>query len=115
MEPGRTGPEGVGVGEPEWSQAGQDPEGEEGKSRVSPREQGAAADFECTPEGARGAGQGSSSSIRERPTQQQRQQQLQSKPASDERVGKGVRRVSSSFASLKQALVCILGRGISVK
>lgn len=50
--PGRTGPEGMGG--PEWFQAGM--------SRGGPREQEAAVN-ECTPEGARGAGQSSSSRV----------------------------------------------------
>ena len=85
------------IAEPAWSEAmghGEDQSGSRqdrtrghaGESRGGPREQAAAAAtvHECTPDGARGAGQGSSqwSSLKQF-------QQFQSQPASDERVGKG--------------------------
>lgn len=52
MEPGRTGPEGVGG--PEWCQAGKDQRAWREEQR-GPNRAGAAGG-ECTPEGARGAG-----------------------------------------------------------
>lgn len=56
VEPGRTGPEGMGG--PVWSQAVQDPEGRGGEEQRGPREQKASgAVGQCTPEGARNAGQ----------------------------------------------------------
>ena len=65
VEPGRTGP--WGKGGPEWSQAGQDHGAREDhkawrEEQMGPREQeaAAAAVVECTPEGARGTGQSSS-------------------------------------------------------
>lgn len=78
MERGRTGPEGEGG--PEWFRADRT-RGHGGKSRGGPREQEAAAAVgECTPEGARGAGQGSSTEW----SSQKQLQQFQCKPASDE-------------------------------
>ena len=76
MEPGRTGPE-----------------GEEGKAG-GPRKQkaAAAAVVQCTPEGARGAGQGSRVVTAEAVPEQASQPVMS---------GEG-RTVSSSFTSLKQ-------------
>lgn len=86
VEPDRTGPE--------WSQAVQDQRAWREESEGAPKDQAAAAVIEGTPDGARGAGQGSSA---EWPSLTQLQQ-FQSKPASDERVGRGAQ-VSSSFSS----------------
>jgi len=68
------------VGGPERSQAGKDQRARRGKQRVQgSRKRLAAAVGEGTPEGARGAGQGSSST--EWPSLKQLQQ-FQSQPAS---------------------------------
>ncbi|GAA6225293.1 uncharacterized [Lates japonicus] len=83
------------------------PEGMEGRSRGGPREQETAVG-KCTPEGARGAGQGRSTEWPSLKQQQQQQSQFQSKPASDERVGQGAQ-VSSSFTSLKQGVGLYIG------
>lgn len=103
-------------GGPEWSQAGQDhrawedqrgarqdrTRGHGGGSRESPRvQETAAAVGECTPEGARGAGQSSSTqspSLKQLAAVPERASQPASQPVM--RVGKGAQ-VSSSFTSFK--------------
>lgn len=82
------------MGGPVWSQAAHDQRALR-EDQKGPKEQTtAAAVIECTPDGARGAGQGSSSSA-EWPSLKQ-VQQIQSKPASNE-GGQGAQ-VSSSFS-----------------
>lgn len=110
-------------GGPEWSQAGQDhrawedqrgarqdrTRGHGGESRESPREQEAAkaAVGECTPEGARCAGQSSSTQSPSLKQLQQSQIDRASKPASDE--GGERAHKSSSFTSLKQGVGLYIG------
>lgn len=84
---------GAGLGEDQRCQAGQDHGAREDQSAARqdrtreeqrcPKEKEQQLQAMCTPEGARGTGQGSST---EGPSLKQ---QFQSKPASDERVGQG--------------------------
>lgn len=105
-------------GGPEWSQTGQDlsgarqyrTRGHGGRIRGGPKEQADAAVIEGTPDGARGAGQGSSA---EWPSLTQLQQ-FQSERASQP-VMRGWDRAHKCLLASQvksKGLVCILGRGI---